>query len=486
MKKFTVSLLTAMIFVVVSMLNCFSVFAEQQEMSMSISREEYEKIADIPTVASDISIEADNKTYSFYSQLNGNNKAAYDAMEASLLEPNTAPIIYTLTDKVTFNCESTDINSWTEEQTAEFWGHVFATFQTGQVAFEYDNPQVFWYDKNKMQVSIASSSRYSFREGCYVITVTKVQLTPAVKEVLGDEETALEAQNFLLDKIETFEIKGDDYYSKIKYMHDYIANAVTYDITAPYTDTAYGMFVDPYSIICEGYSEAMVMLCRKENIPCISVIGNVNADTNIAHMWNYIMMEDGNWYALDATWDDLDKENNPVKYQYFLNGSDNFFKNHTEDNEYVTPGFVYPELSASDYVYKVTETTPVVTTSVSTTLTETTTTEVTTTLVSTESENTTTKALITSVTSVQTTDAIISEAVTTTVTSQTETTEPIENILKGDFNKNGILDIGDLISIQKKLTKLEPIEKVDFEYELNGDNKLNIWDYIILIRLLKV
>lgn len=473
MKKFTVALLTAMIFTIVSMLNCFSVFAEQQEMSMSISREEYEKIIDTPVIASDISIEADNKTYSFYSQLDGNNKAAYDAMEESWLEPNTDPIVFILSDKITYNCESTDVNSWTEEQTAEFWNLIFNSFQTGQVAFEYDNPQVFWYDKNKMQVSIGSSSRYNFREGCYVITVTKVQLTPAVKEVFGDEETALEAQNFLLDKIEKFEIKGDDYYTKIKCMHDYIANTVTYDITAPYTDTAYGMFVEPYSIICEGYSEAMVMLCRKESIPCISVIGNVEINKNMAHMWNYIMMEDGNWYGLDATWDDLDKEDNPVKYQYFLKGSDNFFKNHNEDKEYVTPGFVYPELSASDYVYKSNETTPSVTTCVTLTGSVTTTTEVTKVMISTESN-------------ITTTDANISETVTTSVSSQIETTEPVEKVLKGDFNKNGSLDIGDLISLKKKLTRLQQIEKADFEYELNGDDKLNIWDYIILIRLLKV
>lgn len=97
-----------------------------------------------------------------------------------------------------------------------------------------------------------------------------------------------------------------------------------------------------------------------------------------------------------------------------------------------------------------------------------------------------TKVTISTESNITTTDANISEIVTTSDSSQTETTEPAQKVLKGDFNKNGSLDIGDLTSLQKKLTKLQQIEKADFEYELNGDNKLNIWDYIILIRLLKV
>ena len=56
----------------------------------------------------------------------------------------------------------------------------------------------------------------------------------------------------------------------------------------------------------------MKILCDKENIPCILVVGNINLETNFAHMWNYVQMEDGQWYAVDCTWDDLDDETNPV------------------------------------------------------------------------------------------------------------------------------------------------------------------------------
>ncbi len=518
MKKFTLTFLTAMVFTVVTMLSCFTVSAEETEMTMSISMEEYKELADMPTVAADdVSIETDNKTYSFYSQLDSNNQVAYDAMEANWIEPTTETATFNLVDTISYSVESTDISEWTEEQTSEFWNLVFSTFQTGQVAFEYDYPEVFWYDKNLMQISIGTSSKYDFRNRCYVLTVSKIELIPVIKTLFGDEQTALDAQNFLIEQIAMFEVEGDDYYSKIKYIHDYIINNVVYEMDAPYTDTAYGLFVEPYNIICEGYAEAFLMLCRKEGIPCISVIGNFEVENNIAHMWNYVMMEDDNWYAVDVTWDDLDNPDNPIKYQYFLKGSESFLDNHVPDNDLITPGFVYPELSLSDYVYGSeelitpavtttavettttvsetaelttmttitipTETTTTKATTTITTPTETTTTKVTTTVTTTAKPTTTTikTTTITTTTKLNTTTPVTTTVVTTT---QSTTIPPIEEVVKGDFNQNGIVDIGDVIALKKKLIKAEPIETDDFEYSLNDDNILNIWDYVILLRIL--
>lgn len=458
MKKFTVTLLTAIIFTIASMLGCFNVAAEQQEMTMSISMEEYKELVDVPEILSDHIIEADNKTYSFYSQLDNNNKAAYDAMEAAWLQPNTSPISFSLSDKITYDTETKNFSDWTDDQKSEFWQMVFSAFQTGEVVFEYDYPEIFWYDKNLMQVSIGSSTSYNFRKGVYTMTVSKVQLTPTVKEVFGDEATALEAQNFLAEKIADFNVEGDDYYTKLKYMHDYISKNVVYKLDAPYNDTAYGLFAEPYNIICEGYSEAMALLCRKEGIPCIEVIGNVKMEQNMAHMWNYVMMEDGNWYAVDVTWDDLDDEDNPVKYQYFLKGSESFLKNHIPDDEYITPGFVYPQLSADDYVYG---DEPIVTTVVTTSVEALT------------SESTVTE--ITKTTSVSETATTVTTSITTTTV-----TVPEENPVKGDFNENGIVDLGDVVALQKKLVKIDEIKITDYEYELNDDGKINVWDLVIL------
>ena len=510
MKKFTISFLTVIVFTVVSVFGCIGISAEEQIMTADFSMQEYMELENTPPVLSEISIASDNGIdYSFYDQLDANNKSAYDAMTDNWLEPNTDQISYALAEKVTYQAESTDLNSWTDEQKSEFWGMVFSTFKCGEVAFMYDHPEVFWYTREEIAVSISFSTSYSFRKQLYTITVSKVLLTPSIKAGLTNEEYALEQQNFLLDKIAEVEIEGDDYYTKLKSIHDFIACNATYNLEAPFTDTAYGMFVEPYQFICEGYSETFKLLCNREGIPCISVIGNVNPDTNMAHMWNYVIMEDGNWYAVDTTWDDLDKEETPVKYQYFLKGSTSFLPSHTPDDTYVTPGFVYPELSESDYVYSSDE--PVVTTSVSETTTTTTTTTTTateksettessTTTVTTTAETTTSSASSTTVTTTSTTIKTIpvftstSETETTTgttVTSVTETTvttqlttEPAVTVLKGDFNRNGRTDIGDVTTLQKMLIKVREITIEDIMYDLNGDEKLNVWDYVILVRIL--
>ena len=68
-------------------------------------------------------------------------------------------------------------------------------------------------------------------------------------------------------------------------------------------------------------------------------------------MWNYVKMEDGIWYAMDVTWDDLDgKYGREVKYDYFLRGSKSFSEKHTPESDYKITHFEYPELSETDYV----------------------------------------------------------------------------------------------------------------------------------------
>jgi len=40
-------------------------------------------------------------------------------------------------------------------------------------------------------------------------------------------------------------------------------------------------------------------------IPCILMAGNARSGSSEGgHMWNYVQMENGKWYAIDVTWDD--------------------------------------------------------------------------------------------------------------------------------------------------------------------------------------
>ena len=67
-------------------------------------------------------------------------------------------------------------------------------------------------------------------------------------------------------------------------------------------------------------------------------------------------LENGNWYAIDVTWDDpiiygggsLTDES---KYKYFLVGSDSLEGNHVEDHDVSGTGqnFNYPSLNKENY-----------------------------------------------------------------------------------------------------------------------------------------
>ena len=81
--------------------------------------------------------------------------------------------------------------------------------------------------------------------------------------------------------------------------------------------------------VCEGYARAFKMVCDKLEIPCVLVSGRATSNgSSEDHMWNYVQMEDGKWYAVDVTWDDPAFPGNSSlnsggeDHTYFLVGSD--------------------------------------------------------------------------------------------------------------------------------------------------------------------
>ena len=89
---------------------------------------------------------------------------------------------------------------------------------------------------------------------------------------------------------------------------------------------------DQKAPVCEGYSRAFKVLCDAMNIPCILMGGNARdrvSSSGEPHMWNYVQMENGKWYAIDVTWDDplVNYQNNTKvvsgfeSHNWFLLGS---------------------------------------------------------------------------------------------------------------------------------------------------------------------
>ena len=115
-------------------------------------------------------------------------------------------------------------------------------------------------------------------------------------------------------------------YDTVKAIHDYLCRTVDYDtktyhngnfddiVDEAFTCTpAFGGGSRPYKLVCEGYAKAFKVLCNRLDVPCI-----YSGDEVLDHAFNYVLMDDGLWYGVDVTWDDIEN-GNPV-YTYFLFG----------------------------------------------------------------------------------------------------------------------------------------------------------------------
>lgn len=97
---------------------------------------------------------------------------------------------------------------------------------------------------------------------------------------------------------------------KIRKIHDYLINYTDYDETASdESKNAYGLFKNKKAV-CSGYSDAVSILLNTLGIKNYRV-------SNDVHIWNLILVN-GKWVHLDATWDDPISNEKITSYNYFL------------------------------------------------------------------------------------------------------------------------------------------------------------------------
>ena len=146
-------------------------------------------------------------------------------------------------------------------------------------------------------------------------------------------------------------------YEQVKYIYDYIITNTDYDLDAPNNQNICSVFLEGRSV-CQGYAEAMEYLLQKRGF-VISVV-NGHVENGSRHAWN-ILMVDGNYYYLDATWGDVDyqsvegadigiaKEVMPVNYDYFLITTEQLNVTHQLNNVVSMPACV---ATADNYYQK--------------------------------------------------------------------------------------------------------------------------------------
>lgn len=194
------------------------------------------------------------------------------------------------------------------------------------MCMSYDYPQAFWLGNRCNYATscdlsygfLNESGRDSVRYNYYILYIIKADnfdcrieqfRTPqAVKE--GVIEYKQLVQNILENNPNTTR------YQQVRYLNDWLTKHNAY--SSAYTSGDFSPIVwSPISAlrgtngadgpVCEGYARAFKILCDGLNIPCILAVGDAKGSKNgipESHMWNEVKMNDGQWYAVDVTWND--------------------------------------------------------------------------------------------------------------------------------------------------------------------------------------
>ncbi len=272
----------------------------------------------------------------YYHQLNNTGKAIYDTIIRNL------DALKDGYQSIEFDIKSADVGD---------------EFQSAWDAIILDNPNLFWVDTNKIVLTtktttFLSSVNYSYAlepkqgDNYFLSSFTSRE----------DVEDSINQVNNKIDEIVNT-CKGTTY-DKVKKVHDKLIDMLTYDQSGRANNSnIYGALIEN-TCICEGYAESFKTILDKLNIPCVLVYGDAvdaNGSTE-AHAWNEVKMDDGNWYAVDVTWDDpiILGSGSPSGVDYhknFLKGRGDFENSHIANGDVSGNGevFTYPTLSTSDY-----------------------------------------------------------------------------------------------------------------------------------------
>ncbi len=209
-------------------------------------------------------------------------------------------------------------------------------------AYLYDNPDVFYIDQNKMYINTLARHKGVRKRtktymdaganGNYYVHGYKSRLQISIIE------RKLRKIVRGLKKV----TRGMSDYDKVKTVHDYLVNTCRYDIefSNPNMFNIYGALIDGVCV-CAGYARALKYVLDSMGIKCICIIGRGGdiLERPEGHAWNYVKLE-GEWYAIDVTWDDPVGDVDQIRYDYFLMGSKQITKDHLPSETYD-----YPELA---------------------------------------------------------------------------------------------------------------------------------------------
>jgi len=134
---------------------------------------------------------------------------------------------------------------------------------------------------------------------------------------------------------------------KERYVHDWLAEHVVYDMEAFDAQNAYSAIVDGRAV-CAGYAMAFQYLMHRLNVPCWFCEGqSLDPESDQEkHAWNIVVL-DGEPYNVDVTWDDFEDADLSFIYYGYYNVPDTVIleENMRMDSSASLPGCTATDLS---------------------------------------------------------------------------------------------------------------------------------------------
>lgn len=316
--------------------------------------------------------------YSYLDQkyaYNGLAKTAYDSIMNNL---DNEP----LSGQWIISFESDMFNGMTVSEFKEIRQAVYDEIKCAAWCFRYDNPSKSDRFTNSVEVGIG----YSYINN----TIKAVRFTVTLEVHPQFSESLLIERDDIIDEIAAEANKKPTQYLALKYIHDRLDKMSEYDYdcvneeddliskyTKEYGDgdivkgyeyfethdylseiifflshSAFGILSGFHNNnddeverkgVCESYAKAFMEICKKlDDAPYVGLM------TSKTHMWNIVLL-DGKWYCVDATWDDNGGED--VDDKYFLCGDpdkiDGTLTDHVPDGEFT----IAPEYASQKYVF---------------------------------------------------------------------------------------------------------------------------------------
>ena len=348
-----------------------NVYQEGEEFVKTFSIDEYRNVDSNPVYLGMAGIST--ATAKYYDQLDTVSKRIYDQIyEANKSGANTTKLKLNLTkifENQTVTKGANGKTVYSEETKKAIFSWLGSYVTPAYLALTYDHPELVWLPGASYNIGY-SVYPVSFPSG---VTSTKENIELAGSTFTlkpNSQNGTLTAANVnslfnqTKTQIDQMLSAGATNYDKVKAIHDKICSMVTYEdknLGNAYYQTPYSLYIDAdgdgkVETVCAGYAKMMKLQCDKYGIPCVLVTGVT--DTGEAHMWNYIQLEDGKWYAADATWDDQSS----IMYDFFMVGSETyssaafgskkFSVTHMPSGKWTTSAdcvFRYPILSTNAY-----------------------------------------------------------------------------------------------------------------------------------------